>query len=76
MTTLTVQVKPNSKYQDIQVTEGGYWVVRLKASPVDGKANAELIHLLSKTYGVAKSSISIKTGASSRLKRVEIDDGL
>ena len=76
MRTLTVQVKPNAKHQDIQTAVDGSLVIRLKLSPVDGKANAELIKLLSKQYGVPKSRITIKAGASSRLKRIEIDDGL
>ena len=76
MKALTVQVKPNSKYQDIQTAADGSLVIRLKSPPVDGKANAELIALLSKRYSVSKSRITIKAGASSRLKRIEIDNGL
>lgn len=76
MTILTVQVKPNSKRQDIQVADDGRLVVHLKSPPVDGKANVELIKLLAKKYGVPKSRITIKSGVSSRLKQVEVDDGL
>ncbi len=46
----------------------------LKAAPQDGKANAELIDLLAKEFGVAKAKVRIKSGATARTKRVEIDD--
>ncbi len=50
----------------------GSLVVRLSAPPVDGKANEQLIELVAKHFGVAKSLIRITTGASSRMKTVEI----
>lgn len=74
MTTLRVKVKPNSKKQDIQTADDGSLVVFLKSPPVDGKANAELIKLLADKFNVAKSSIQIKSGASSRQKWIEIED--
>jgi len=48
--------------------------VHLKSPPVDGKANAELIQVLAKLFDVSKSSIRIKSGASSKSKLVEIDE--
>ncbi|HEY9763683.1 MAG TPA: DUF167 domain-containing protein [Trichocoleus sp.] len=71
MSFLQVQVKPNAKQQKIQKTEVG-WVVHLKAAPVDGKANKELIEVLSRELGIAKSQIQIKTGGKTRHKLVEI----
>jgi len=71
---LTVKVKPGSRQQKIETGEDGITTVWLKAPPVDGKANAELIKLLAKTHNVSKSRVRIRTGASARLKRVEIDD--
>ena len=38
------------------------------------QANAELIALVAKEFGCAKSAVTIKTGAGSKLKRVEIQD--
>lgn len=74
MKVLRVKVKPNSKQQAIQTTEDGSLIVCLKSPPVDGKANEELIKLLSKTFKVPRSSIQIKAGQSSRQKLVAIDD--
>lgn len=73
MTILNIKVKPNSKQQMIRQEEDGSYTVHLKASPVDGKANAELIQLLAKSFEVPKSWIRIKTGTTSKNKLVEID---
>ncbi len=68
-----VKVKPNSKQQQIIDEADGSLTIRLKSPPVDGKANEELIKVLSKKYNVPKSYIRIKSGASSRQKLIEID---
>lgn len=71
MSFLQVQVKPNAKQQKIQKTETG-WIVHLQSPPVDSKANKELIEVLSRELGVAKSQIQIKTGGKARYKLIEI----
>jgi len=45
-----------------------------KAVPVDGKANKEVINLLSEALGVAKSKIRIVRGETSNKKIIEVDD--
>jgi uncharacterized protein len=45
---------------------------RVRAVPEDGKANTALIALLAKTLAVPKSTIRIASGATARLKRIEI----
>ncbi len=47
--------------------------VRVTAPPVDGRANAATIDLLSTTLGVPASRIVLLSGAQSRLKRFRID---
>ncbi len=47
--------------------------IRVKAPPVDGAANEELIRFLAKRLGVPRSSIRLVSGASSRHKRITID---
>ena len=51
----------------------GTWLAQLKAPPVDGKANAELIKLVARQFGCARSAVSIKSGASGRTKLVKIE---
>ncbi|MCG2700504.1 DUF167 domain-containing protein, partial [Candidatus Parcubacteria bacterium] len=48
-----------------------YYLVKLKSSPVDGKANLELIKILSKYF---KKEARIKSGFTSRKKIVEMVD--
>jgi len=74
MTTIRVKVKPNSKVSDIAAMDDGTWLVRVKAPPVDGKANAEVAALVAKQFGVRKAQVSIRSGASGRLKLVRIED--
>jgi hypothetical protein len=50
--------------------EGGILVARLRSQPVEGKANAELIEILSDLLGIPKSHIQIESGQSSRQKRI------
>jgi uncharacterized protein YggU (UPF0235/DUF167 family) len=49
-----------------------YVQARVRAVPEDGKANIALTELLAKSIGVTKSSISVSSGAASRLKTVLI----
>lgn len=73
---LTVKVKPNARQSSLVQLDDGSWLAQLKSPPVDGKANAELIELMAAALGCRKSSITLKAGASGRLKlvRVETDD--
>lgn len=73
MKILQIKVKPNSKQQQIQTLADGSLLVYLKSPPVEGKANAELIKLLANEFKVPKSSVHIKSGLSSKLKRIAID---
>ena len=68
-----IKVKANSKQQKIVSEDDGSLTIHLKSPPVDGKANEELIKVLSKKFAVPKSYIRIKSGASSRQKLIEID---
>lgn len=46
--------------------------ISITAAPEDGKANAAVIALLAQEFGVAKSAISVVSGATDRRKIVEI----
>jgi hypothetical protein len=46
--------------------------VSVTTAPEDGKANVAVIALLAKEWGVAKSAISVVSGATDRRKLVEI----
>ncbi|HXG58982.1 MAG TPA: DUF167 domain-containing protein [Thermoanaerobaculia bacterium] len=74
MKTITVKVKPNARLSAISRDEDGTFTVRVKSPPTDGRANEELLALLARELGVAKSKLSIRSGAASRVKRVQIDE--
>lgn len=46
--------------------------LRIKAPPVDGKANAYLVKYLAKKFGVPKTRVIVESGLSSRNKRIRI----
>lgn len=70
--TLQIKVKPNAKTSELARAEDGTWLAKLKAQPVDGKANAELIALVAAEFGCKKSAVTIKAGAGSRMKLVTV----
>lgn len=69
---ITIAVKPNSGKSDVETLDDGSLAVRLKSAPVDGKANEELIRLLSKYFHIPQKSIIIKQGSSGKKKLIEI----
>lgn len=74
MKILQIRVKPNARATLLVPAETGPWLAQVKSPPVDGKANAELIALVADHFGVSKSAVSLKSGASGRLKLVRIED--
>jgi len=70
---LEVRVKPNAKVASLEEQPDGTWIARVKAPPVEGKANEALIALVAEHFGVRKAQVSIRLGASSRLKRMEVE---
>ena len=52
----------------------GTWFAEIKSPPIDGKANAELVALIAEHFGLRKSQVSVKSGASGRMKLVKIED--
>jgi uncharacterized protein (TIGR00251 family) len=70
---LSVKVKPNARMSRLESLVDGTWLAHLRSPPVDGKANAELIALVAEWFGCAKSKVTIKSGATARIKRVRLD---
>ena len=74
MRTLKVRVKPGSRDESLTEQEDGSWLARVKAPPVDGKANAALITLIAAHFGLRKSQVTIRSGASGRMKLVQWEE--
>ena len=69
-----MKVKPNARVSSLtEPSEGTVWLALLKSSPVDGKANEELIALLARHFACRKSQIIIKSGAAGRMKLIQIE---
>jgi uncharacterized protein (TIGR00251 family) len=74
MRTLKVKVRPGSRTEELTELPDGSWQARVKAPPVDGKANAALIALVAAHFGLRKAQVSIRSGASGRMKLVRLED--
>ena len=70
---IVVRVVPRASKSEIVGMHDGALKVRIAAPPVDGAANVELIRLLSKAFGVNKSSVEILSGDSSKTKRIRVN---
>jgi hypothetical protein len=67
---VNVAAKPRSSRAGVDGVAGDALRVRVRAAPVDGKANAELQKTLADAFGIPKSRVEIKSGESSKTKRV------
>ena len=72
MITIDVLVQPRASRAKIGPRHDGRIKIAVTAPPVDGEANAAVIELLAKSLGIAKSSIEVIAGASSRRKTIRI----
>jgi uncharacterized protein (TIGR00251 family) len=70
---LSIYVKPGSRQDQIEYDQEGNLKVKIRAQPVDGKANKYLVEYLSKVFGVPKSYIQILKGTTNQHKKVEIE---
>jgi len=70
---IVVKVQPNATQNEVVRFADGVLYVKVAAPPVRGKANTELINLLSRELRVAKSSIRIEKGVTSRRKLIVVE---
>ena len=67
---LSITVKPNSKKIGIETLDESHWIVRVKESPVDGKANEAVIKAIAEKLDIPKSRIDILKGHTSKHKLI------
>ncbi len=70
---IEVRVKPNAKVEALEEQPDGVWIAKVKAPPVEGRANEALVALVAAHFGVRKAQVSIRVGASGRRKHLEIE---
>ncbi|MGB7207664.1 MAG: DUF167 domain-containing protein [Pyrinomonadaceae bacterium] len=68
----TIRVVPRASKSEIVGEVEGNLKVRISAPPVDGAANDEVVRVLAKAFGVAKSNVVIVAGQTSKTKRIRI----
>lgn len=73
MKSIEVRVRPNAKQPGLEELEDGTWIAWTKSPPIDGRANRELVELVARHFGVAKTKVIIRRGVASRRKLLEIE---
>ncbi len=71
---IRVRVTPNSSQESVWFGADEGLVVKLKSPPVEGRANKELIRIISGKLGVAPTRITVCKGLTSRNKTVLVQD--
>ncbi|MFO7326499.1 MAG: DUF167 domain-containing protein, partial [Pseudomonadota bacterium] len=69
---IELKVKPNARASRLTEQPDGTFLAEVKAPPVEGRANAEVIGLVAEHFGVRRAQVSIRTGAGGRRKLVKI----
>jgi len=69
---ITVKIKTNAKCESVEETGERTYLVRVRSQPIDGKANKELIDVVSRHFNVRKSDVSILRGQTNKIKVLEI----
>jgi len=69
---LNVRVLPRGSRDEVLGPANDRLRIRVTAAPTDGNANRRLVRLLAREFKVAKSRITIESGATSRAKRLVV----
>jgi uncharacterized protein YggU (UPF0235/DUF167 family) len=70
---LALRVTPGARGEAITI-EQGRLLVKVRAKPEDGKANAAVLELLAEALGIATSRLRMLRGATGRDKLVRLLD--
>lgn len=69
---ITVRVTARSGRDVLAAGTADHFAARLAAAPVDGAANAALIALVARSFGVPRRDVALIAGETSRLKRLRV----
>jgi uncharacterized protein (TIGR00251 family) len=73
-THVAIRVTTRASQNAVTGVRDGQLLVSVTAIPENNKANLEIVKLLSKTFGVAKSKMCVISGAKCKTKVVCIDE--
>jgi uncharacterized protein YggU (UPF0235/DUF167 family) len=68
-----VRLTPREAREQIAAGDGGSYLVRVTAPPVDGRANDALCRLIARHAGVAPSRVTLLRGAKGREKVLNVE---
>jgi len=71
-TRLRLRVSPGAGRSEILGRHGEAWKIRVAAAPERGRANAEVLRLLSQALGVPVARLSLVSGHATKDKVVEL----
>jgi uncharacterized protein len=71
---LEVYIQPRAAKTELAGMHGNSIKIRIAAPPVDNAANYALVEFIAERLGIAKRSVRVVSGATSRKKVLEIDD--
>lgn len=74
MYTIRIKTKPGSKVNSLEYQSDGLYLLRIKALPIDGKANEQLVSYLSELLGIRKNQVQIKSGHTSPFKTIALEE--
>lgn len=67
-----VKVVPNSSASKIVEVNEEFVKIKLNSPPIEGRANKEVINLLSKVLDIPKTSIELLNGDKNKLKTIGV----
>lgn len=71
--TLSLYIQPGASKSEISGEHGGRLKIKIKARPVDGEANENLIEFLAEVLKISKAKIHLISGESSRQKVILVE---
>ena len=71
---LTLYLQPGAKRTEVVGLHGDALKIKLAAPAVEGAANLALVKFLAEAFDVPEKQVTLKQGAHSRRKIVEIDE--
>jgi hypothetical protein len=72
MAIIKVVAKPNSSESKVQEYKDDKLWIKVSAKPIKGRANKELVKIISLFFNVNKFDVNIKSGKTKKYKLVEI----
>ncbi|KAF0654515.1 hypothetical protein L107_03411 [Cyanobium sp. Copco_Reservoir_LC18] len=73
MPLIQVKVKPGARLSQLTLLADGTYRADVQSLPTDGKANGEVIRLVSERFGCSRSDVTIRSGRTSRVKWMAIE---